>query len=150
MFYLRRTLPNYLRTFLHENTVLAIGLTDQSDYSMLLIGQTFHPHSRAKKNIYIFISQYPFANREACGFAVSVREVAPRIHSAEQPASRSCDCVYTRSVLVLATPPLTPESYSPWPISGTRMWSPATPARSAAAASARSLTLPCGRVPSSS
>ena len=35
MFDLRRTLPlKYLRTFLHENAVLTIGLTDQSDYSI--------------------------------------------------------------------------------------------------------------------
>ena len=34
MFDLRRTLPKYLRTFLHENAVLVIGLTDQPDYSI--------------------------------------------------------------------------------------------------------------------
>ena len=46
MFDLRRTLPKYLRTSLHENSVLAIGLTNQSDYSIcLLIGQTFQPES---------------------------------------------------------------------------------------------------------
>ena len=28
------TLPKYLRTFLHENVVLMIGLTDKSDYSI--------------------------------------------------------------------------------------------------------------------
>ena len=45
-FDLRRTLPKYLRTFLHGNAVLTIGLTDQSDYSICLInGQTFHPYS---------------------------------------------------------------------------------------------------------
>ena len=33
-FDLRWTLPKYLRTFLHKNAVLMIGLTDQSDYSI--------------------------------------------------------------------------------------------------------------------
>ena len=33
MFELRQTLPKYLRTFLHENSVMIIGLADQSDYS---------------------------------------------------------------------------------------------------------------------
>ena len=33
-FDLRQTLPKYLRTFLQENAVLAIGPTDQSDYSI--------------------------------------------------------------------------------------------------------------------
>ena len=48
-FDIRRTLPKYLRTFLHENAVLMIGLTDQSGYSIcLLYGQTFHPYSRKK------------------------------------------------------------------------------------------------------
>ena len=43
-FDLRRTLPKYIRTFLHENAVLTIGITDQSDYSICyLIGQTFQP-----------------------------------------------------------------------------------------------------------
>ena len=46
-FDLRQTLPKYLRTFLHENVVLTISLTDQSGYSIcLLYGQTFHPDSR--------------------------------------------------------------------------------------------------------
>ena len=41
-FDLRRTLPKYLRNFLHENAVLTIGLTDQLGYSIcLLSGQTF-------------------------------------------------------------------------------------------------------------
>ena len=34
MFDLRQTLPKYLGTFLHENSVLIIGLTDQSGYSV--------------------------------------------------------------------------------------------------------------------
>ena len=34
MFDLRRILPKYLRTFLHENAALTIGITDQSDYSI--------------------------------------------------------------------------------------------------------------------
>ena len=33
-FNLHWTLPKYLRTFLHGNVVLTIGLTDQSDYSI--------------------------------------------------------------------------------------------------------------------
>ena len=33
-FDLLQTLPKYLRTFLNENAVLMIGLTDQSDYSI--------------------------------------------------------------------------------------------------------------------
>ena len=45
----RQTLTKYLRTFLHENTVLTIGLTDQSDYSLyLIIGETFYPCSTHK------------------------------------------------------------------------------------------------------
>ena len=48
-FDLRRTLPKYLRTFLHENAVLTIGLTDQLGYSIcLLYGQSFHPYSVSK------------------------------------------------------------------------------------------------------
>ena len=34
MFELCRTLPKYLRTFLHKHAALTIGLTDQSDYSL--------------------------------------------------------------------------------------------------------------------
>ena len=30
---LRQTLPKYIITFFHENAVLMIGITDQSDYS---------------------------------------------------------------------------------------------------------------------
>ena len=53
-FFLRRTLPKYPRMFLHENAVLTIGLTDQSDYSIcILIGQNFHPFSTMKK-LFIF------------------------------------------------------------------------------------------------
>ena len=33
-FDLRRTLTKYLRTFLHENAFLVIGLTEHSDYSL--------------------------------------------------------------------------------------------------------------------
>ena len=45
-FDLCRTLPKYLRTFLHENALLTIGLTDQSVYSIcLLYGQLFDPYS---------------------------------------------------------------------------------------------------------
>ena len=45
-FDLCQTLPNYLRTFLHENALLTIGLTDQSGYSIYLVyGQSFHPYS---------------------------------------------------------------------------------------------------------
>ena len=33
-FDLRQTLPKYLRTFLHKNEVLMVGLTDQSYYSI--------------------------------------------------------------------------------------------------------------------
>ena len=45
-FDLRRDLPKYIRTFLHENEVLMIGLTDQSGYSIfLLYGQTFNHYS---------------------------------------------------------------------------------------------------------
>ena len=45
-FDLRRTLPKYLRTFLHKKAVLTIGLTDKSGYSICLLnGQNFHPHS---------------------------------------------------------------------------------------------------------
>ena len=33
-FDLRQTLPKYFRTFLHKNSFLTIGLTDQSDYSI--------------------------------------------------------------------------------------------------------------------
>ena len=52
MFDLPQTLPKYLGTFLHENAVMTIGLTDQSDYSICLpIGQTFQPDSN-----YIFCS----------------------------------------------------------------------------------------------
>ena len=44
-----RTLLKYLRTFLHENAVLTIGLTDQSGYSIcLLYGQSFHPYSMSE------------------------------------------------------------------------------------------------------
>ena len=45
-FDLCQTLAKYLRTFLHENAALTIGLTDQSGYSIcLLYGQSFHPYS---------------------------------------------------------------------------------------------------------
>ena len=48
-FDLRRTLPKYIRTFLHKNAVLTIGLTDQSGYSIcLLYGKTFHTYSMVK------------------------------------------------------------------------------------------------------
>ena len=53
MFDLRRTLPKYLRTFLHENAVLRIGPTDQSGYCIcLLYGQTFHPCSMVEMDSY--------------------------------------------------------------------------------------------------
>ena len=45
-FDLCRTLPKYLRTFLHEYALLKIGLTDKSGYSICLpYGQGFHPYS---------------------------------------------------------------------------------------------------------
>ena len=40
-----------LRTFLHENALLTIGLPDQSGYSIcLLYGQSFHPYSMNNYN----------------------------------------------------------------------------------------------------
>ena len=52
-FVLLRTLPKYLTTFLHENAVLTIGLTDQSGYSIcLLYGQTFYPYSTVEKKLH--------------------------------------------------------------------------------------------------
>ena len=51
MFDLRRTLPKYLITFLHENVVLGIGITDQSDYSIYyLLVRHFIRTLREKKN----------------------------------------------------------------------------------------------------
>ena len=55
-FGLRRTLPKYLRTFLHKNTVLMICLTEEAYYSIcIIIGQTFHPYSTViQKRLFTF------------------------------------------------------------------------------------------------
>ena len=45
MFDLRQTLPKYLRTFLHENAVLMIGPTDQSDYNICHLLVRFFIHT---------------------------------------------------------------------------------------------------------
>ena len=65
-FYLRRTLPNSLGTFLHENAVFTICLTDQSDYSIfhfmvrLFILTVYNIINIIRKNIKLVV--YPPAH----------------------------------------------------------------------------------------
>ena len=65
MFDLCRTLPKYLRTFLHKNEVLMIGLTDQSDYSICLLNvQTFQPVSSVANPLLMLVDVNHHCNYE--------------------------------------------------------------------------------------
>ena len=67
-FYLRGTLPKYLKTFLHKNAVLTIGLTDQSGYSTcLLYDQTFHSYSRNNISPNLLVREISFKQSPSVG-----------------------------------------------------------------------------------
>ena len=77
-FDLCRTLPKYLRTFLHKNALLTIGITDQSGYSICLTYvQRFHPYSIPKLSVFpcaridIYHAYVPTTLHDICGSCFS-------------------------------------------------------------------------------